>query len=121
MMPKDTNHMGNVFGGAILSLIDQAGFHEALMRGRHRYVTAAMDAVSFREPVHVGDVVTVFTKVLHAGRTSLNIGVRVQASRLETGDDVDVTSATLTMVAIDERGTPIPWNSAPTAGRGLTA
>lgn len=121
MMPKDTNHMGSVFGGTILSLIDQAGFHEALRHGRHRYVTASMDAVEFREPVHVGDIVTVYTQLLHAGRTSLKIGVRVEAKRLETGEEVCVTSATLTMVAIDPHGTPIPWNSTPTAGRGLSA
>lgn len=121
MMPKDTNHMGNVFGGAILSLIDQAGFHEALRHGRHRYVTVAIDKVEFCEPVHVGDVVTVYSRLLHAGRTSLKIGIRVEASRLETGEDVNVTSATLTMVAIDAKGSPIAWNSAPTAGRGLSA
>jgi len=120
MMPKDTNHMGNVFGGAILSLIDQAGFHEALRHGRHRYVTAAIDAVEFRHPIHVGDVVTVYTRLLQAGRTSMKIAVRVEASRLETGDVVDVTSATLTMVAIDAHGTPIPWSSPPTAGQGLS-
>ena len=116
MMPKDANHLGTVFGGTILSLIDQAGFHEAIKHGRHRYVTASIDAVNFLAPVYIGDGLSLYSRVLSFGRTSIRIAVRVVSKRTSTGEEVEVTGATMTMVAVDPSGTAIPWNSPPTAG-----
>jgi acyl-CoA thioesterase YciA len=120
MMPHMANYLGTIFGGTILSLIDQAGFHQALRHGRHRWVTAAVDAVVFHDPVYIGDIVTLYTRTVRTGRTSLQVQVRVVATRVETGENVDVTDATLTMVAVEASGRPIPWSSPPTAGRHLT-
>ncbi len=67
MMPKDANWLGTIFGGTILSLVDQAGFHQALRHGRHRWVTASIDTVNFMAPVQVGDTVTLFSSTRQVG------------------------------------------------------
>ena len=115
------NYLGTIFGGTILSLIDQAGFHQALRHGRHRWVTAAVDAVVFHDPVYIGDIVTLYTRTIRTGRSSLQVEVRVVATRVDTGDNVDVTDARLTMVAVEASGAPIPWSSPPTASRHMTS
>ena len=116
MMPKHANWLGTIFGGTILSLVDQAGFHEAQLLGRHRWVTASIDTVSFQQPVQIGDVVTLFTKTVEIGTSSVKVEVRVVATRVETGDEVVVTTAALTMVAVGPDGKPIPHDSPATAG-----
>jgi acyl-CoA thioesterase YciA len=116
MMPKHANWLGTIFGGTILSLVDQAGFHEAQLHGRHRWVTASMDTVDFQQPVHIGDMVTLFTKSVGTGTSSVKVEVRVVATRVQTGEEVQVTTAVLTMVAVGPSGSPIPFNSPPTAG-----
>jgi len=116
MMPKHANWLGTIFGGTILSLVDQAGFHEAQLFGRHRWVTASMDTVSFQQPVHIGDMVTLYTKAVEVGTSSVKVEVRVVATRVETGDEVVVTTAALTMVAVGPDGKPIPHDSPATAG-----
>ena len=121
MMPRMANYLGTIFGGTILSLIDQAGFHQALRHGRHRWVTAAVDAVVFHDPVYIGDIVTLYTRTIRTGRSSLQVEVRVVATRVDTGDNVDVTDARLTMVAVEASGAPIPWSSPPTASRHMTS
>ncbi|MBT4768031.1 MAG: acyl-CoA thioesterase [Phycisphaerae bacterium] len=113
MMPKDTNVAGTVFGGAILSLIDQAGFYQARRYGLHRWVTVSMDAVEFRRPVWAGDVVSLFSSTERTGSSSVTIRVRVMAERFETGKTVEVTVARLTMVSVDAAGHPIPFVSPP--------
>jgi len=115
-MPKDTNQYGTIFGGVILSLIDQAGFAEARRHGRHRWVTVAVDRVEFKQPVHLGDVVECWTQVERAGRTSITISVDVCARRYESDQTVQVTTAKLTMVSVDAKGTAIPFSSPPTVG-----
>jgi acyl-CoA thioesterase YciA len=110
--PPDTNHYGTVFGGVIMSLIDQAGFVEARNHGQHRWVTAAIDRVEFKQAVHVGDIVSLFTTTVREGTTSVTVGVEVEAQRTD-GERVPVTSATLTMVAVDAQGKPIAFRSAP--------
>lgn len=107
MMPKDTNGQGSIFGGVILSLIDQAAFVEALRQARHRYVTVAMDAIEFHEPVHVGDVVSLWAETKRIGRTSIRVQVTVFAARRDTGENMRVTSADVTLVAIDEQCRPV--------------
>jgi len=115
-MPRDTNPYGAIFGGVILSYIDQAGFVEARRHGAHRWVTAAVDRVEFHAPVHVGDVVTFYTKPVRRGTTSITVEVFVEVERYLTGDTVKVTSATVTLVAVNAAGKPIPFNSPPSVG-----
>ena len=110
-MPRDTNQYGTIFGGVILSYIDQAGFVEARRHGNHRWVTAAIDRVDFRAPVGLGDVVNFFTKTTRLGTKSVTVQVEVRAERYHTGSLAHVTSATLTMVSVDASGSPIPFAS----------
>lgn len=117
-MPRDTNQYGTVFGGVILSYIDQAGFVEARAHGAHRWVTAAMDHIDFVAPVHLGDIVSFNTSVIRAGTTSVRVRVEVEAERYDTQALVRVTTADLTMVAVDASGKPIPFRSAPTVREG---
>ncbi|MBP27320.1 MAG: acyl-CoA thioesterase [Phycisphaerales bacterium] len=113
MMPKDTNVAGTVFGGVILSLVDQAGFYQVRRHGLHRWVTVSMDAVEFRRPVWPGDVVSLYTSTERTGRTSVTVRVKVLAERFQTGDTVEVTAARLTMVSVDTEGKPIPFADPP--------
>ncbi|MCB1181946.1 acyl-CoA thioesterase [bacterium] len=108
MMPRDTNHHGTIFGGVILSHIDQAGAVAAIARGCPRVVTVAMDKVVFEQPVRVGDLVSFYAEVIRVGRTSLTIEVRVEAARRTGGETVPVTSAEVTYVHIDAEGRPLP-------------
>ena len=112
-LPRDTNQYGTVFGGVILSAIDQAGFIEARRHGLHRWVTAAIDSVEFVAPVHVGDVVSYRTRTIDTGTTSVTVEVLVEAERFTTGDLVRVTQARLVMVAVNAAGRPIPFSSPP--------
>lgn len=117
-MPRDTNQYGTIFGGVILSYIDQAGFVEARRHGVHRWVTAAVDRVDFKAPVHLGDTVNFFGSTTRTGTKSVTVLIEVEAERFETGERVSVTTATLTMVAVDATGKPIPFRSPPTATLG---
>ena len=114
MMPRDTNQYGTIFGGVILSYIDQAGFIEARKHGIHRWVTAAVDRVEFKAPIHVGDAVSFITSTLRTGRSSVTVQVDVEAERYLNGDIVPVTQAVLTLVSVDREGRSIPFNSPPT-------
>jgi acyl-CoA thioesterase YciA len=108
-MPRDTNPYGTVFGGIILSYIDQAGFVEARRFGVHRWVTASMEHVDFKSPVRLGDVVSFFTRTLFFGRTSVRVEVEVEVERADTGERAIVTTAQLVMVSIDCDGKPMPF------------
>ena len=107
MMPKDTNHRGTIFGGVILSHIDQAGAVGAMQAGFRQPVTVAMDKVEFHEPVQLGDLVSYFTEVIRRGRTSITIRVEVESWR-RTGEKVSVTSADVTYVNVNNEGKPTP-------------
>jgi acyl-CoA thioesterase YciA len=108
MMPKHTNSHGTIFGGIILSYLDQAGAVAAISMGCPRVVTVAMDKVEFHQPVHVGDLVSFYAAITGVGRTSLTVNVQVEAQRRASGRQVAVTSADLTFVNIGEDGQPIP-------------
>jgi acyl-CoA thioesterase YciA len=110
MMPRDTNGRGTIFGGVLLSHIDQAGAIEAQKVTHHKIVTVAMEKVEFLKPVFVGDVVSFFTHVERIGRTSITVKVSVISTRLCGREtlDVDVTQATIVFVAVDDEGRPIP-------------
>ena len=113
-MPRETNHYGTIFGGVILSYIDQAGFVEARTHGTHRWVTASLDRVDFKSPVHLGDVVNFYTKTVREGTKSITVEVEVEAERFDCNQHVPVTTATITLVAIDADGKPIPFRAPPT-------
>ena len=115
MMPRDANAYGSIFGGIILSYIDQAGFIEARKHGVHRWVTASMDRVDFEKPVFVGDVVRFYTSTIKTGTKSVSVEVTVIAERFDNNEQIEVTKAELTMVSIDAEGTTIPFLSSPTA------
>jgi len=108
MMPRDTNYHGTIFGGIILSHIDQAGAVAALTVGCDRVVTVAMDQVEFHQPVHVGDLVSFYADVIKVGRTSITVRVEVEVDRRSEHDHLKVTRADLTFVNIDEDGKPLP-------------
>jgi acyl-CoA thioesterase YciA len=113
LMPKDTNPMGTIFGGVILSQIDLASAVEARKTAPHRYVTKAMREVDFRAPVFVGDIVGFFTETVRVGRTSVTVRVTVEAERFSagSGEQVTVTEAEVVLVAVDEYGRTIPVRS----------
>jgi len=109
MMPRDTNATGTIFGGVLLSYIDQAGAIAAREYAPHTYVTVAMDSVVFKEAVFVGDVLSFYATVVRAGRTSITMHVNVSAERFaDPRQIVPVTEAELTYVAVDEDRRPIP-------------
>lgn len=109
MMPRDTNPQGSIFGGVLLSIIDQAAWIEALRQANRRYVTVAINTVEFKQPVMVGDILSLWATTKKIGRTSINVHVDVRANRPETQqDDIPVTSADVVMVAVDGTGQPVP-------------
>jgi acyl-CoA thioesterase YciA len=109
MMPRDTNPQGTIFGGVLLSLIDQAAWIEALRQSSRLYVTVAMNTIEFKQPVLVGDVLSLWGRTTRIGRTSISVHVDVRADRPGTGQsDIPVTAADVTMVAVDESGKPVP-------------
>ena len=105
-MPADTNANGDIFGGWVLSRMDQAGGIRGVERARGRVVTIAVEAMTFIRPVKVGDVLEVFTDVESIGRTSMKIHIEAWVKRFQTHDDEKVTDATFTFVAIDDDGKP---------------
>jgi acyl-CoA thioesterase YciA len=114
MMPRDTNQYGTIFGGVVLSYIDQAAFIEARRHGTHRWVTVSVDRVDFTAPVCVGDVVVFLTRAERMGTSSITVRIRVEAERYLTGRSVHVTDALLTMVSVDADGRPVPFRDPPT-------
>lgn len=105
---EDTGAPGRVHGGVVLRLCDEVAAIAAMKHTRRRVVTAAVDRVGFRAPIFVGEVVTLQARVNAAWRTSLEVGVRVVAESLSSGEVRHVLSAYFTMVAVDDEGTPLP-------------
>ena len=110
LLPKDTNALGTIFGGVILSHIDLASAVEARKTAPHRYVTKAMNGVEFHAPVFAGDLVNFFTKTTRVGRTSITVKIVVEADRWAagSGERVRVTEAEVVLVAIGPDGVPVP-------------
>jgi len=105
-MPADTNANGDIFGGWVLSRMDQAGGIAGVDRAQGRVVTVAIEAMTFVKPVRVGDVLCVYTSVRSVGRTSMKIHVEAWARRFRTDVREKVTVGTFTFVAIDDEGRP---------------
>ncbi|HIF41312.1 MAG TPA: acyl-CoA thioesterase [Planctomycetes bacterium] len=113
MMPRDTNAVGTIFGGVILSQIDLAAAIEAHTHHLGQVVTVSMDKVDFKAPVRVGDLVSFFTETRKTGRTSITVHVAVWAQRrFGGGEQIYVTEAEVTMVAVDDDFKPTPIGSA---------
>jgi acyl-CoA thioesterase YciA len=106
LLPKDTNANGTIFGGIILSHIDLAGAVEAKKSTRESLVTVAIKEVVFKHPVWVGEVVSFYTRTLKIGNSSVTVSVDVEVIR--QGENIKVTEAELTFVAVDESGRPKP-------------
>jgi uncharacterized protein (TIGR00369 family) len=107
MMPEHSNAAGNVHGGYILKLVDQAG---AIVAARHTHrncVTASLDKMDFISPVYIGNLVFAKASINFTGRTSMEIGVRIEAECLKTGTHTHVGSAYLTFVALDKYDKPV--------------
>jgi uncharacterized protein (TIGR00369 family) len=107
MMPHHVNNFGNVFGGVILSMVDRAALVAAMRHAGRNCLTVSIDRVDFREPIYAGELVTCHARVTYAGRTSMEIGVRVTASNLLTGQQRHTNTCFLTFVAIDEHNRPV--------------
>jgi acyl-CoA thioesterase YciA len=108
MMPKDTNALGTIFGGIILSHIDLAGAVEAHRHVAGRLVTVAMREVVFHAPVFVGDLVSFYTETVRRGRTSVTVRVVVEAERRTRGSGkVKVTEAEVIYVHVDQNNQPV--------------
>lgn len=105
-MPADANPAGDIFGGWVLSQMDIAGGIRASQRALGRVVTVAIEAMHFIRPVHVGDVLCVYTSIVREGRTSLGIEIEAWALRERILERVKVTDALFTFVALDENGRP---------------
>ena len=107
-MPADTNANGDIFGGWVLSQMDQAGGIAAVERAQGRVVTIAVEAMTFIRPVKVGDVLCVYTSIDKVGRSSMKIHIEAWARRFRGHAREKVTVATFTFVAIDDSGRPRP-------------
>jgi acyl-CoA thioesterase YciA len=108
MMPRDTNPLGTIFGGVIMSHIDVAAAIEAHRYHAGRIVTVAMDQIVFKQPVFVGDLVSFFTETVRIGTTSVTAKVSVWAQRSRSHEIVYVTEALVTMVAVDDQFRKVP-------------
>jgi len=106
MMPQDANLSGNVFGGTILKMVDEISFVSATRHARTNVVTASLDKMDFHSPVHIGDLVTLYSLVNAAWHSSMEIGVKVTAENVRTGEVRHTGSSYLTVVALDEDGKP---------------
>lgn len=108
VQPPDINSLGTIFGGQLMAWIDLTAAACAYRHTRRTCVTVSMDELHFLQPVHLGDIVILKASVNYAHRTSLEIGVRVEAEKPMSGETTHVASAYLTFVAVDRRGKPIP-------------
>lgn len=108
MMPHMANNLGHVFGGVLLSLVDRVAAVAAIRHARQPCVTVSVDRVDFHEPIHLGELVIARASVNFVGRTSMEVGVRIEAENLLSGERRHTNSCYVTFVAIDERGKPVP-------------
>lgn len=105
-MPADTNPNGDIFGGWLLSQMDLAGGTLASRTSRGRIVTVKIDTMTFLNPVHVGDEISIYTKLLSIGRSSMKIDIAAWRRTRESDCSLKVTEGQFTYVAIDESGKP---------------
>ena len=107
MMPQHANPAGKIYGGTILSMADAVAYMCASRHSTPNCVTVGLDQVDFREPINIGEAVTFKAEVNYVGRTSMEVGVRIEAEDLKTGIRRHTNSCYFTMVALDETGKPV--------------
>ena len=108
MKPTDANPWGYVHGGVVMKIVDEAAGSAAIRHVRCRVATAAIDFMSFLHPVQVGDLLTLLASVNDVGRSSMEVGVRVETENMLTGERHHTSSAYVVMVALDAAGRPVP-------------
>ena len=108
MMPHQVNNLGHVFGGELLSMVDRAAAVAAMRHAGCPVVTVSIDRVDFREPIYTGELVTCTARVNFVGRTSMEVGVHVEAEDLLSGTKRHTNTCFLTFVAIDDEHRPRP-------------
>lgn len=106
MMPSDANPLGNVHGGQIMKLVDESGGLAAMRHARRPVVTVAIDSMTFLSPVRVGNLLTLYASINWVGKSSIEVGVRVEAENPITGEITHTNTAYAIYVALDERGRP---------------
>ncbi len=106
MQPEHANNLGNVHGGWIMKLADEAGALASTRHAAHRTVTVAIDRMVFRQPIHIGDLVLFNAEVTYAGRTSMEVEVDVIAENPITGQQTHTNAAYIVYVAVDDKGRP---------------
>jgi acyl-CoA hydrolase len=107
MMPHHANLLGNVFGGVILSLVDRVASVAAIRHSGHYCVTVSVDKVDFKEPIRIGELVTAYARVNFTGRTSMEVGVKIVAENMQTGDKRHTNSCYVTFVALGDDARPV--------------
>lgn len=108
MMPEHANHYGNVHGGIIMKLADEAAAIAAMRHAQKRAVTVAMDSMTFRQPIQIGDLVTCTAQVTYVSKSSMEVNVEVHAENPISGQLTHTNSAYLVFVALSDVGRPVP-------------
>ncbi|MCM3570249.1 acyl-CoA thioesterase [Neobacillus mesonae] len=108
VLPPDTNHLGTIFGGTVLSCIDEIAAITAMKHSKRVVVTASIDTVNFLSSARGGDILILEGVVISTGRTSMEVYVKVECQNIETGERKITTTAILTMVAVNSEGIPTP-------------
>ena len=107
MMPQHANIMGNVFGGVVLSLVDRIAAVCAIRHAQKQCVTVSVDKVDFREPIHVGELVSFLASVNYTGTTSMEVGIKVVTENIQRQSVRHANSCFFTMVAVDDERKPV--------------
>lgn len=108
MQPEHANNLGNVHGGWIMKLVDEAGALACMRHAQRRVVTVAIDSMVFRQPIRIGDLITLNSEVAYTGRTSMEAEVQVVAENPISGERTHTNTAYLVYVALDDDGKPVP-------------
>ena len=108
MHPEHANLLGNVHGGWIMKLVDEAGALACMRHAQRKVVTVAIDSMTFREPIRIGDLIILNAEVTYTGRTSMEAEVQVLAENPITGERTHTNTAYLVYVALDDEGNPTP-------------
>jgi uncharacterized protein (TIGR00369 family) len=108
MQPEHANNLGNVHGGWIMKLVDDAGALACMRHAQRRVVTVAIDSMVFRHPIRLGDLVLLTAELTRVGRTSMEVEIQVEAENPITGDRLRTNTAYAVYVALDDEGTPAP-------------
>jgi len=107
MQPDQANNLGNVHGGWIMKLVDDAGALACMRHSQRRVVTVAIDSLVFRHPIRIGDLVLLTAQLTDVGRTSMEVEVQVRAENPISGDSTDTNTAYLVYVALNDAGRPV--------------